>query len=233
MLKSYLLILTCLLAINKASAQEETSKKTNYLTDSVKEEYHVLKSNKHIKHGLYTAVYQKDVPVATGMYDNDKQIGLWRFYDSKGILRQTYDYSAKKLIYEAPEVVGSNLHYFADIDIDSTDVITKPIKIGGRYYGYIPYLKLFKLPDDISDIDRVKYTAQVELLISPLGRLAYYWVRITGHDGYERLIRMNINLPNQDDKIFTPCTKNGEPIACRIIITARITDSGHLDFRLR
>ncbi|MEO7216007.1 hypothetical protein [Mucilaginibacter sp.] len=227
-LKNYIILLACVLAVNTATAQE-TSKKTNRLTDSVTEVYNVLKVNKNIKQGLYQAVYQENIPVATGMYDNDKRVGTWRFFDPKGKLMETYDYSNGKLGFEAPETEVSNLRYFADIEIDSADVVNKPVKIGGRYFGYLPYVQLFKLPKDIWDIDRNKYIAQVELLISPLGRLAYYWVHITGYN-YDRTIKMSLNLPNEDDKIFKPATKNGEPVACRIIIRARITEYGNLDF---
>jgi hypothetical protein len=215
--------------VTKATAQEETSKKTNRLTDSVKEVYNVVKDNKFIKQGLYMAIYQKNTPVATGLYNQNQKVGLWRFFDSYGTLIETYDYTTKKLVYEAPETINSNLRYFADINIDSTDVVTKPIKIGGRYYGYIPYLHLFTLPSDIWNIDRMKYSAVVELLISPLGRLAYYKVHIVGYN-YERVINMNIHLPNEEDLNFIPARLNGEPVGCRIVIQARITDDGHLDF---
>ncbi|RWY53645.1 toxin-antitoxin system YwqK family antitoxin [Mucilaginibacter gilvus] len=232
MFKNYLFTAAAILIAITCQAQE-TKLKTSHLTDSIDEVCHVLKSNKHIKDGLYQAVYNKITPVASGNYDNDKKVGTWRFYNTHGQVQQVYDYDKKKIAYEAPETEASNLRYFADIEIDSTDVITKPIKVGGRYYGYIPYLQLFTLPDDLKYIDPSRFNAQVELLISPLGRLAYYWVRLNSDSGYERVIHMNTNLPNEDDKIFTPCTKNGQPIACRIIITARITDEGHLDFLMR
>ncbi|MBD1366457.1 hypothetical protein IDJ77_21770 [Mucilaginibacter sp. ZT4R22] len=229
MLKNYLLIIACLFAVAKAKGQQETSKKTNRLTDSVKEVYTVLKSNKYIKQGQYQAIYQGEIPVAVGAFNNDVKTGIWRFFDAAGRLMQTYNYDTHKVSYEAPETAASNLRYFADIDIDSTDVVTKPIKVGGRYYGYLPYLQLFTLPRDITDIDRFRYIATVELLISPLGRLAYYKVNITGAD-YQRTINMNVHLPNEEDMIFIPAKLNGEPVACRIIIRARITDRGHLDF---
>ncbi|OOQ61109.1 toxin-antitoxin system YwqK family antitoxin [Mucilaginibacter pedocola] len=233
MLKTKLQLLASFLfiIITSAQAQEETTTKTNWLTDSIKETYTVLKTNKHVKQGSYTAMFRKKTPIATGTYDHDKRVGPWRFYDSRGVLMQTYDFSNSKLLFEAPEYSNSKLHYFADTDIDSTDVVTKPIKIGGRYYGFLPYLRLFTLPNDIWNINRITNTAQVELLISPLGRLAYYWVRLTGINDYERVFRMNLELPDPADNVFTPATKNGQPIACRIIIEARITEDGHLDFR--
>lgn len=229
MLKKYLLILAEIAICNSAIGQD-TKQKTTRLTDSVYEVYHVLKTNKTIKQGLFHALYGETIPVAAGNLDNDVKVGTWRFFDTRGHLLQVYNYDTKKLEYEAPEAAGSDFHYFADVTIDSTDIVTKPIKIGGRYYGFIPYLNLFKLPDDIWDINRIKYAAVVELLISPLGRLANYKVTILGKDGYERVINMNLKLPNQEDKIFIPAKKNGEPVACRIIINARITDIGRLDF---
>ena len=218
-----------ILVANIALAQD-TKQKTTRLTDSVREVYQVLKTDKNTKQGLYQAVYGEATPVAAGSYHADNRVGIWRFFDSHGRLLQIYNYDTQKLEFEAPEVTGSDLHYFADVTIDSTDVVTKPIKIGGRYYGFIPYLKLFRIPLDIWDIDKTTYTAAVELLISPMGRLAYYRVHILGPDGYDRVINMNLNLPNQEDKIFFPAKKNGEPVACRIVIQARITGRGYIDF---
>jgi len=206
--------------------------KTNRLTDSVSEVYHVLKTNKYIKHGLYQALFQHFQPVATGMYENDKKVGTWRFYDPKGKLMQTYDYSTRLARFEAPEDTTSNLRYLLDKDLKPGDKATKPIKTGGRYFGYLNYLQLFNLPEAYKDhpeveLNEVKTT--VELLISPGGRLADYKVHIN-NGAQDNVIKMNTNLPNEEDRMFTPATLNGEPVACRIIIRAYITEKGHLDF---
>lgn len=181
---------------------------------------------------MYQALFQHFQPVATGMYENDKKVGTWRFYDPKGKLMQTYDYSTRLARFEAPEDTTSNLRYLLDKDLKPGDKATKPIKTGGRYFGYLNYLQLFNLPEAYKDhpeveLNEVKTT--VELLISPGGRLADYKVHIN-NGAQDNVIKMNTNLPNEEDRMFTPATLNGEPVACRIIIRAYITEKGHLDF---
>lgn len=229
MLKNSLILLVALFALSTAGAQE-LSKKKNRLTDSVTEVYNVLKDNKNIRQGLYQAIYQKNTAVASGMYDKNQRVGVWRFFNEKGHIMQTYNYTTKALSYEAPEDTTSSLRYFVDKELKPTDKVTKPLKIGGRYYGFIPYLKLFTLPNYIGQINKDIVDATVELLVSPGGRLADYKVHLSMRGAEFRVINMNINLPNPDDMVFTPSTLNGDPIACRIMIKAYITDDNHLDF---
>ncbi|TFF34122.1 toxin-antitoxin system YwqK family antitoxin [Mucilaginibacter psychrotolerans] len=229
MLKTLILFFSCILLAYSGNAQE-TTKKKNWLTNSVQEVTTVLKTNKNVKQGLYMALFQKTTVVATGMYDNNKKVGLWRFFSSQGQQLEVYDYTAEKLFFEAPEDTTSSLRYFVDRELQPTDKVTKPIKIGGRYYGYIPYLQLFTLPDYIDPSNKNFFDVTVELLISPLGRLASYKVNLNIKGKTVRVINMNTNLPDEADKIFTPATLNGEGIACRIMIKAYITDNNHLDF---
>lgn len=229
MLKTFTLFFACLLLACSANAQE-TTKKKNWLTDSVQEVATVLKTNKNVKQGLYQALFQRKTVVAMGMYDNNKKVGLWRFFSSQGQQLEVYDYTAAKLVFEAPEDTTSSLRYFVDRELQPTDKVTKPVKIGGRYYGYIPYLQLFTLPDYIDPSTKNFFDVTVELLISPLGRLASYKVNLNIKGETVRVINMSTNLPDEADKIFTPATLNGEGIGCRIMMKAYITETNHLDF---
>ena len=72
---------------------------------------------------------------------------------------ENFDYDTEyMLLYEKPDdsVSQQQIRYsllmIAITDRD-TDYVTKPIKPGGRYYGYLPYLKLFKLSDDFIGTD--------------------------------------------------------------------------------
>jgi hypothetical protein len=231
MIKNIILFIAGLFLATICPAQE-LREKTSRLTDSVSEVYHVLKTNKYVRHGLYQAVYENKQPVATGMFENDKKVGVWRFYSPEGKLMQTYDYSTRHASFEAPEDTTSNLRYLLDKDLKPGDKATKPIKTGGRYFGYLNYLQLFNLPEAYKDhpeveLNEVKTT--VELLISPGGRLADYKVHIN-NGAQDNVIKMNTNLPDEEDRMFTPATFNGEPVSCRIIIRAYITEKGHLDF---
>jgi hypothetical protein len=231
MLKRYLLILTALLFINNCFAQDTIEVKRK-LSGDVTEIFRALAKDVNIRVGLFKAVYKKNTIVATGVYENDKKVSLWQFYDPKGTIMQSYDYSTGRLFYEAPEDTTSHLRYLADKFLKEGDKVTKPIKVGGRYYGYLPYLNLFTLPKEYAYVNRNALAARVELLVSPGGRLADYKVTvIDGDSGIAlRTINMNIKLPDPADLVFIPATLNGEPIACRIIIQCVVTNAGHLAF---
>ena len=231
MLKRLLLLFTTLLFINNCFAQDTIEIKRK-LTSRVTEVFKALASDVNTRQGLFNALYKNKVVIATGMYKDDKRVGLWKFSAPDGTILQTYDYMNNRFLYEAPEDSTSKLRYFADKEFKEGDKVAKPVKIGGRYYGFLPYLTLFTLPKDLRDIDREEYTAIVELLVSPGGRLADYKVHLLIGNTAEafRTVNMNIKLPDPADMVFKPATLNGDPIACRISIRCVLTSSGHLDF---
>ena len=227
MRKLTLLIFT-LLFINAALAQE-TVERSHKINAHITEKLTVLKSDKSTRQGLYQMIYNKTYALASGRFDNDVKVGIWRFYAPDGHLLQNYDYTKKALLYEAPEDTTSNLRYFVDRQLADTDRTTKPIKIGGRYFGYLPYLKLFKLPANLMDISREASIAVVELLVSPGGRLAYFKVTIYSGN-FSKTFNMNVNVLNEEEKVFTPATLNDEPISCRILMKCFFDDDGTLIF---
>jgi hypothetical protein len=227
-LKSITLLFVALFYINTGFAQETMIRK-HRLTDSVMERISVLKSDKSTRQGLYQAVSSKNIAVASGQFDNDKKTGIWHFFDLQGHQLQNYDYTNKKLLFEAVEDTTSNLRYFVDKLLTDSDRTTKPVKAGGRYFGYIPYLKLFKLPAYLMDINRYLSVAVIELLVSPGGRLADFKVHIYSGANYEKVFNMSTDMPNED-KIFIPATVNGEPIGCRIMIKCQINNDGGINF---
>lgn len=227
MLKPYILIFTALLFTSVCFAQEIEVK--NKIGNNVTENFKVLASDKSVKNGLYQAIYNKKTVVATGLFENNKQTGVWRFYDRNGQALEIYDYTKKQLLFEAPEDTTSSLRYFVDKEIKPTDQITKPVKIGGRFYGFLPYLNLFKLPTQLVNYNPDLLNPRIELLISPLGRLSSYRVYFTIL-GSEKFVNMNLKLPNPDDLVFIPATYNGEAISSRIVIQCELSNSGHLEF---
>lgn len=228
-MKNLILFLAAIFYLNTAFGQETTVVK-HKLTYDVTEKISVLKSDKSIRQGLYQAVSDEGRAVASGNFVNDKKSGVWHFYDQQGRLVQNYDYTKKALLYEAVEDTTSNLRYFVDKLLTDTDHTTKPVKAGGRYFGYIPYLKLFKLPPYLMEINRQLSVAVIELLVSPYGRLADYKVHIYSGPNYQKVFNMNLNAINEEDKIFIPATVNNEPIGCRIMIKCEIDNYGGIDF---
>ena len=219
-----------LLLFSANSFAQDSIRKKNQLTETVSERFFVLKTDKEPKNGLYQAIYRHKTALATGFYSNNKRAGTWHFYDTHGTLVENFNYDRNVLLYERPDDIASEtqIRYDFDNKITDSDVVTKPIKPGGRYYGYIPYIKVFRLSDDFIGTDFSLFTAVLELLVSPGGRLADFKVHIRSED-FERTTTFSTELINDEDKIFIPATINRQPVLSRIFVKCRITDNGELD----
>ena len=148
-----------------------------------------------------------------------------------GNLNERYNYDKKQFTYEAPLYAGADLSYMFDDTLKKGDRLTRPLKIGGIYYGFIPYLSIFKLPFDTMDIETDSFGAVVELLISPLGRLAEYKVRVSSaYYQYDRTFTMDLGLFSEEDRTFVPATLNGKPVMSTILIKCYVSSKGELDF---
>ena len=169
--------------------------------------------------------------IASGNYIKDKKAGIWHFYESDGRLVERFNYDTNTLLNEAPLDTADDISYIFDAKIDSTDRLTRPLKIGGSYYGFIPYVNLFKLPFSVIDVNTNSFNAYIELLISPGGRLADYKVHLASAEyDYKQTTTMDLGLFAEEDRQFIPATLNNEPILSRIIIKCYVTRFGDLDF---
>ena len=230
LIKKIILTAISLFYIGGCFAQETVEKK-NRINEHVTEVFQVRKDSVQIKEGSYQAFYRRKIPLAIGHYVHNKKIGQWYFYDQKGKLLQMYNYTKDSLRYEAREDTTSHLRYLIDKVISDTDRVTKPVKAGGRYYGYLPYLGLFKTPIEPYVFDAPGSIITIQLLISPLGWLAEYKVHL-----FSPLYRvdestiMDVRLFKEEDRQFIPATFNHDAILSRIIIRCRVTDDGGLDF---
>ena len=228
--KYHFFILFTLPFINACFAQDTVARR-NRLSDSVVEHFFELKANPGVKEGLYTAVLRRKILLAEGKYKNGQKIGVWQFFDVSGNLNERYNYDKKQFTYEAPLYAGADLSYMFDDTLKKGDRLTRPLKIGGIYYGFIPYLSIFKLPFDTMDIETDSFGAVVELLISPLGRLAEYKVRVSSaYYQYDRIFTMDLDLFSEEDRTFVPATLNGRPVMSRILIKCYVSSKGDLDF---
>ncbi|MCJ8210936.1 hypothetical protein MUY27_14555 [Mucilaginibacter sp. RS28] len=219
-------ILIILPALVKA---QETVVIKHRLTDAVKEYIEVLKTDKNIRQGVYRAMLSEGRPLAIGAYTNNVKTGTWTFYDDQKHMLQRFNYDRAELTFQAPEDTSSFCRYVVDRDIKQGDTTTRPIRIGDRYYGYINYLKLFKLPQQLEGISNRVFTPVIELLVSPYGRLADFVVHLQSNIYPTQDVHMNIDALPDEDKIFIPASINREKVSCRIFITCYLTDSGQLD----
>src|SRR3954464_10971017 len=98
MLNRLLLFYTALILSTNCFAQETFEKKSK-LTDHVSLVYHVMATNPDTKQGSYQALFRKKTVIATGMFENDKKAGVWRFFDQNGQAMQIYDYTKNQLLF--------------------------------------------------------------------------------------------------------------------------------------
>ncbi|WCT10894.1 hypothetical protein [Mucilaginibacter jinjuensis] len=226
MKRFYIYLLAFLLPV--CCLAQETVIIKRKLTNAVKERVSVLKSDNVTKQGLYQALWDSKTVLANGSYTKNVKTGIWNFYDTKNNVIQRFNYTTNTLLYEAPEDSATNCRYVVDHTVRDTDRTTKPIVIGGRFFGYINYLRLFRLPPDMRNINNEVVVPTIELLVSPGGRLAEYIVHFQA-ENYDRKVGFNIDYLSDEDKTFIPATINGEPIACRIFIRCFLTSGGDLD----
>jgi len=217
-------------AQDTVKSNRETVEQKKRLTETVTETYKVLKADKKTKEGLYTAVYKRKTALAVGRYVDDKRAGTWHFYDIDGHLVENFDYDNLNLLYEEPmdSLSQTKIVYSFDNKFTDSDRVTRPLKIGGRCFGFIPYLKVYTLSEDLYGINLYTAVAILEVLVSPGGRLADFKVHIRSN-GYERITSFSPELIAEDDKVFVPATLNHKPILSRIFIKCRLTNYGELD----
>ncbi len=230
-MKKLLLIILAIICFGDCFAQKIIDRK-NKLTNNVTERFEtVIETNKQVKHGVYHAFFDKKTVLASGKYVNDKKVGIWHYFDRDGTLMQNYDYDNNKLLYEAPEGSPSPLSYNIDYYIKDKDVATQPIRPGGRYFGYVPYLRLFKVPLSMINEDLDRSVVTFDLLISPMGRLADIVVHISRKGtGIDQIVyNIDTDLLNSDDKTFIPATFNNNPVASQIHVLCTMNESGEID----
>ena len=215
-MRKYLLLTAAFIWVNTLLAQQ-TTVVTQKLKGRISLFYHVLTNDPAIRSGLFQVRYNKRTALASGLYANNKKIGIWHFFDMHGHLIQNFNFTTNTLTYEAPEDSAHTFHYRFDKTVDSTDVLTKPIRIGGRCWGYLPYFIDLKKPPDYDNTGETPMSLMAELLVSPGGRLADLTIHVTSVYGTDHF-KVNLNLIADEDKIFIPATVNKTPVSCRIFI---------------
>jgi len=178
--------------------------------------------------GQYTAFLDKKL-LAVGNYHQNKKIGTWTFFDKKNQPCQRYNYDTKTLMFEAPEDGSAGIRYVVDDSLTTNYTFSRPVRLGGRYYGFLNYVNLIRLPEDLRNLSNEDFKATIELLVSPGGRLAEFKFRVhraySATDVNDIVLNLNLKLINEEDKIFIPAKLNDNPVNIRIIIPCQFYKS--------
>lgn len=221
MKKFYLFNLLLLLAY---AGYGQTVKRSNDLTPQITEKFFVQKANKKIREGEYTAMYNKNILLAQGNYENGNRTGEWEFYSSKGNHIQTYNYDTNTMTFRDTSGKKGMKYYFSQ-NIVKGDSVSNPIPIGGYYFVIVPMM--FYHPE-LSDMIRKAYPGIEKVdcthifTIGPEGLLAKHQVMITVEGKNQLYSLSDINLEDEYKK-FVPGTINGKPVESKITQTATIS----------
>ena len=134
-LKTAFLLFITSLFITRSFAQD-TVEQRNRLTDSIIERFYVLKADPQTRQGPYMAFFKKRTRVAAGNYKLGKRVGIWSFYETDGMLVERFDYTNNVFLYEGPLKSDTDIGFVFDRKVKRNDTLTRPVKIGGGYYGF-------------------------------------------------------------------------------------------------
>jgi TonB family protein len=195
------------------------------------EEYHVLKSDKKIKHGPYqrlvndkvteTGFYKDNQKDSTwtkfffssgtireqGLYEKNQRVGMWKFYDSKNELEQSYDFSTQKLIVSGPDSKPKMGWVITETDTLETILDSPAMYLGGTAtYGEI-MAKNLRFP--ISAARRgIQGRVYVTFVIDQNGRASGHKVsKPIDKDCDEEALRVCRMLTE-----WIPASKDGKPV---------------------
>lgn len=175
-----------------------------------------LKSKKYVKNGFSEIIANKKI-IASGIYKDDLRVGRWRFFEIPDTLDQIYNYTTKKIEYNA---VDSHLSYEVD-SLKEGDRLIYPVKIGGSYYGMFFLIKKFSPPNELSKQKGI-YKLYLIFSIDKTGQLIKYQANIISAS-YNKNFDISLNRFKPEDLEFTPAFLNGKQVASRLIFEAKFT----------
>lgn len=195
------------------------------------EEYHVLKSDKKIKHGPYqqlvndkveeTGFYKDNQKDSTwtkfffysgaireqGLYAKNQRVGVWTFYNNKNELEQSYDFSTQKLIFSGPESRPKMGWVITETDTLETVVDSPAVYLGGTatYAEILAKNMRFPAPAVRRGVQGRVY---VTFMIDEKGRTSGHKVsKPIDRDCDEEALRVSRLLTD-----WLPAVKDGKPV---------------------
>ncbi|GAB3935064.1 hypothetical protein [Mucilaginibacter myungsuensis] len=212
-MKRFLLLILTTIAFG-AYAQD-TVKKSNSI-GKFNEQFMVLKSDKKVKHGFYQLIIDKKV-VASGKYVQGQRAGIWNFYNDDQ-LEQQYDYTAKKVVSNAPPAAIQTV-----IDAAAPgDSIVPAIKLGG-YNGFKMLVASTDFETAVSDAGSNKVTHA--LVIDENGEIKSWVATIKSSDGIKIVTQKIVDVP-ADILAFIPAKLNGKTVSSTVTFNSEMKGFG-------
>lgn len=208
-----LLSLTCFLAM----AQKSDSTRTYYrIIRGTIEHATELKSKRYVRNGAAEIKSGRKI-IASGLYKDDRRYGRWIFFNAKDSLEQVYNYTTKKVEYNAP---NKNISYYID-SLHNGDKVTYPAKIGGVNYAMHYLLKKFEAPYEIRKSPGI-FNLYYIFNLDDTGILIKFEIKIASLN-YNRIDTVDLNKLREEDLEFSPAILNGKKVASIIVYESKVT----------
>jgi len=161
---------------------------------SLVEIYTVLQSNSDIKCGDYTRFIHKK-KVASGQYTNNKETGIWTFYNRDNSICWQYDYDKDSAM-------------FVDIQDDTSGLDRPPLYLGSPYETRYIVATNLRYPEKAAE-NGLSDHILIDIYIDKNGNVFDYRV----HDlGYELLDKEALRVVKLLPERWLPAIKDGKPI---------------------
>ncbi len=171
---------------------------------SCKENFHVLKSDNEIKHGLYEQSYKGEI-IVKGQFDNNQKTGSWEYYDGDGKLVQEYNFTTKEVLFDSK---------VAQVKFDTIKYTRPAIYIGGIQRMFRENMASLRYPAEANK-NKIQGQVLLKAVITEEGEMVNETVlEGLGYGCDEEALRVFQLVP---DEWIPALGKNGKPVKSEII----------------
>jgi hypothetical protein len=175
------------------------------------------------KHGQFIRMSNlKSDTLISGLYDNDKRIGRWRFFDITGNLQLQYDYDNNTFTHIADTI--KNIKKFSirtDSTFRFTNVDRPPLYLSDTEDLYRTIATGFVLPAIISK-KKITGRSVASFEIDDNGKLSNIEINQTLHPELDKAI---ISVIEKLENNWQPAIKNGKPIVTCFLVVVNVLRS--------
>ncbi|MEO6523929.1 MAG: hypothetical protein ABIN91_19755 [Mucilaginibacter sp.] len=214
----------CLLFVSSLTFAQQTVQRSAKLPNSdITETFSVLRSDKKIKQGEYTATAGNNTTLAQGTYLNGERAGIWSFYNISGKLIQTYNYTDNQLTFADSTDTKGLQYVMAGVKTD--DDVTVPVKIGGSYSFRPTFLSKVLTQAINKDFGPVANATFIHTFsLNSKGEVTNHQVKVC-INGQNKLYQVDDSELDHDLTRFAPAMVNNNPIPCKVITTNTVAMS--------
>ena len=212
----YLLFIGLIITSVSVNAQAPKWIKDRVSANLVQNAEHVKLNGKKVKNGECFVVDMNNAELARGVYKNGQKDSVWNYFNTSGDLIQVYDYTNKKLIYNAIDrktIVTEG--YIIDTSKYTNAKVVNPVKLGGVNYGFNLLYNERNLPTAVKQ-QTSKVLMEYVFSLSETGKVESLSLNYAS-TFYNTENPQSIDLDKPDAYDFLPATINGVPVKSKFV----------------